>query len=116
MLEPPSVVAPRPGGRGALWETCEIGWWRGYVKAEFYALAVHPVLGEYEVARSRSFWSRRSEPPSTKKGGAAKAHDALVARLLDEGWKSGKSGGPWYARTFRRRVKGLLAFPPENPS
>jgi zinc ribbon protein len=115
-LESPGVIAPRPGGRGPVWETCEIGWWRGYVKAEFYALALHPELGEYEVARSRAFWSRRSAPPANKKGGAAKAHDALVARLLAEGWENVNSGGPWYERTFRRRAKVLLAFPPESAS
>ncbi|HYY33536.1 MAG TPA: zinc ribbon domain-containing protein [Gaiellaceae bacterium] len=115
-LDPPRVIVPGSRAGGPVWEDCEIGWWRGYIKAEFYALALHPVFGEYEVGRSRSFWWRRSEPPPTKKGAAAKAHDALVSRLLAEGWETVDFGGPWYARAFRRRTKALVALPPEDLS
>jgi hypothetical protein len=32
---------PFPGSRAdERWDVCEIGWWRGYLKSEFYAIAV----------------------------------------------------------------------------
>ena len=85
---------------------CEIGWWRGYVKSEFYAAKTvegDDDVGE-DVARSPAFrWRRNDDPPLTDD--IVAAHDTLVAKLLAAGWMEFEIGDAWYRRRFRRRVE-----------
>lgn len=77
-------------------ETCEIVFWRGYVKCAFYA-----VTTDGEPVGSPSFRSR--EPSPVRSGAVLEAHRALVERLQDEGWEPAARGRAWYALTFNRR-------------
>ncbi|MGH3005724.1 MAG: hypothetical protein ACRDOS_07475 [Gaiellaceae bacterium] len=100
---PLRVAAPAAGG----WEECEIDWWRGYVKSDFYALAARPGGERYVAARSPSFRSWRSEPP-LEEGAGAEAHARLVARLVADGWEPVGSGLAWYKTRLRRRRRPTL--------
>jgi hypothetical protein len=83
------------------WDTCEIVWWRGYWKSDFYAQAVAPDGFAYDVARSRPFsWRSDEEPPRT--GAIASAYSLLVEKLVADGWEEIGNGGSWYARRYRR--------------
>jgi len=77
-------------------ETCEIVFWRGYVRCAFYA-----VPNGAEPIASPFFRSRERSPGQS--GPALEAHRALVERLEDEGWEPVARGRAWYALTFRRR-------------
>ncbi len=84
-----------------VWETCEIKWWQGYLKSEFFAVGVRPGAEAYEAHRSPMFrWWHRSSPP--QKGRIAAAHQVLVDKLVADGWEPVGRGGPWYAQRFRR--------------
>ena len=104
---PPSPVpAEVDGGEtsNGRWKTCEIVWWRGYWKSNFYAQAVTPEGFAYDVARSRPFsWRGSEEPP--KIGEIASAHSVLVEKLLANGWEETGNGTSWYARRYRRPLE-----------
>lgn len=100
----PRFVFPAEG-----WELCEIAWWRGYLKSEFYAVA-----DGRELARSRSFRWRRERPPGSDHEAARSAHEALVARLEEAGWEPLGQAVPWYAQRFRRQAAGLRLLAPES--
>ena len=83
-------------------DICRIGWWRGYVKSDFYAEAVGPNHHRSVVARSRMFrWRSAEEPPAS--GEALDAHNELVDRLVAAGWTPEGRGGAWYEYAFLRR-------------
>jgi hypothetical protein len=93
---PPAAGAPER------WEVCEIVWWRGYLKSEFFAVA-----GDRELARSPGFRWRRGEPPPQDDSRAREAHDKLVQRLTALGWEPLGQAIPWYAQRFFRHATGL---------
>ena len=110
-----AAPAHLPGTRSREpWDVCEIGWWRGYVKSDFYAHAVGAERGEYEAARSRQFWWRKNDPPPAEHNGARAAHDALVERLQAAGWEPLGKASPWYAQRFRRHAAGLRVLTAET--
>ena len=84
-----------------LTDLCQIGWWRGYVKSEFYAEAVRPEGDRYEAGTSPRFRWWRSDPPEQTKSIVA-AHEALVQKLLRAGWEPDGQGFEWYELRFRR--------------
>jgi hypothetical protein len=86
---------------------CEIGWWHGYVKADFFALALGADQHEFEAARSPQFWWYRSDPPGSDHEGARSAHEALVHKLIDNGWEPMGRGAVWYSQRFRRTAGSL---------
>jgi hypothetical protein len=104
--EPPRAEPPR-----AL-ETCEIAFWRGYAKGQFYAAGVAPgVKRAYAVAVSPSFRVRRGEGvPETQT--AVAALDTLIKTLLEAGWTPQGRGDKWYVRRFARRSSGRRAAAP----
>ncbi len=79
-------------------EACEIVWWRGYVKSQFYVQSDSPLD---EVLMSRLFRFRGSEEPEPE-GAAADAHRALVEELRAAGWVPDGRGEQWYSERFRR--------------
>jgi zinc-ribbon domain len=93
---------PRTGQAPERWELCEIVWWRGYLKSEFFAAAEGR-----ELARSPGFRWRRADPPPPDDVGARKAHDELVRRLTALGWEPLGQAIPWYAQRFCRSTSGL---------
>jgi hypothetical protein len=100
---PRRVAVPAAGG----WEECEIDWWRGYVKSDFYALAVRPGGERYVAARSSTFHWWRTEPPLEESPGS-EAHARLVARLVADGWEPVGRGLAWYKTRLRRRRRPTL--------
>lgn len=102
----PQLPFAQPRARES-WDVCEIGWWRGYVKSEFYAAALTVDGSEYEVGRSPQFRWRRTEAPPSDHERARAAHAALVDRLAATGWEPVGGGVPWFAQRFRRRATGL---------
>jgi hypothetical protein len=103
----PATTQVAPAQASDRWELCEIDWWRGYMKSEFWANGVGADGAQYEVARSRAFRWRRAEPPPIDHEGARAAHEALVERLADAGWEPIGEGLTWYAWRFRRHAAGL---------
>jgi hypothetical protein len=95
-----------------LQEVCEIRWWRGYIKGEFYALGVGEDGQESEIARSPQFFWRGSDPPPGDHEKATAAHEQLVAQLTAAGWKRLGKAAPWYAQRFRRHATGLRVLAP----
>lgn len=79
-------------------EACEIAWWRGYVKSQFYVQANSPLD---EVLESRLFRFRGGEEPE-QAGAAADAHRALVEDLAAAGWVPDGRGEHWFSERFRR--------------
>jgi hypothetical protein len=94
------------------WEICEIECWHGYVRCDFYARGLMPA-GDEEVGRSPLFWWRHRDPPP-QEGSALIAHQALVDRLLADGWEPIGARRPWYAQRFRRSLDGSGAPVPED--
>jgi hypothetical protein len=91
--------------KDAAFETCQIVFWRGYVKCAFYA-----VPEGAEPVGSPFFRSREGSP--VESGGVLEAHRALVDRLKEEGWEPLARGRAWYALTFRRRGWSPIDEPP----
>jgi hypothetical protein len=89
-------------------------WCRGYVKSDFYVHAVGAEHGEFEEARSRQFWWRKSEPPPPEHKDARAAHEALVEKLRSAGWQPLGKASPWYAQRFRRHAAGLRILSDEQ--
>jgi hypothetical protein len=85
------------------WERCEIEWWRGYVKSDFYAVAFRPTGEWYVAGRSPSFRWRHNEPPPQEASGQEE-HAELVGRLVADGWEPVGNGPVWYQTRFRRPV------------
>lgn len=79
-------------------EVCEIVWWRGYVKSQFYVESDSPLD---EVLVSRLFRFRGREEPE-QVGAAADAHRALVEDLRAAGWVPDGRGERWFSERFRR--------------
>jgi hypothetical protein len=89
------------------WERCEIEWWRGYVKSDFYAVAFRPTGEWYVAERSPSFRWRQSEPPQEGEAGREE-HAHLAGRLVADGWEPVGNGPVWYQKRFRRLVPPSL--------
>jgi hypothetical protein len=100
----PASGAAEPGAR---FETCVIEQWRGYVKSDFFAIAISPRGSNYVVGRSPMFhWRGDKIEPET--GRAAEVHADLVERLVEEGWEPYGESVPWYRMSFRRRLRPML--------
>lgn len=112
--------SPPPARRGRTAETvelCAIEWWRGYVRSDFCAIVIDTDGRQREIARSPRFSWWRSNPPPAHHAEARAAHDALVAELVERGWKStGSDSHPWYAFRFRRptALRALTDSPPPS--
>jgi hypothetical protein len=108
-LQPGEFAHVRPA-EPAGYEVCEIDYWRGYLKCDFFARSV-ATDGVTEVARSPLFrWFRNTPPP--RDGKALAAHTVLVQRLIDAGWEPAGASGTWYAQRFRRAIFGDPAGAP----
>lgn len=66
-------------------ETCEIVWWRGYVKGRFLALT-RTAEGERLIGESPALPWRSATPPGPTEAAVA-ALDALTAQLVAAGWE-----------------------------
>jgi len=83
--------------------TCEVDWWRGYVKSHFYARLGAGGDRESILLTSPSFrWSKAEPPPPTLRH-VADAHAALIAQLKADGWVPTRRGTHWYALQLQRR-------------
>jgi len=84
-------------------EFCQVGIWRGYAKARFYASLDLGGPDQLAVAESRPFRFRGNGVPERTKAVDA-AYQALVAELVADGWEPVGDLGPWYAGRFRREL------------
>jgi len=109
---PPRSLVVIPTTETSGWELCEIDCWHGYVKCDFYARGLMPA-GDAEVGRSLPFWWWHRDPPP-QEGRALAAHQALVERLLADGWVPTGARRPWYAQRFRRSLDDSHAPAPED--
>ncbi len=73
---------------------CEILWWRGYRKSQFYAEVAPPL-------ESPTFRARGSEVPGPSDAAEA-AHRALVDELQADGWEADGHGEHWFSDRFRK--------------
>jgi hypothetical protein len=83
-------------------EECEIEWFRGYVKSQFYAVT-RLSNGRSSVVESSWFSWRQVSPPPHEPSIAA-AHDELLQALRREGWELCGHGDEWYRDRFKRTV------------
>ena len=90
-------------------ELCVIGWSRGYVKSQFYALARSKGGRRYVVAVSPMFWWRGADPPPPNEGPLG-AHTSLLEELRRQGWEpAGEwTAAAWYETILRRRAPASL--------
>ena len=90
--EPAEERSAEPAASGL--QLCEIRWWRGYLKSQFYVEADPPL-------ESRAFRARGSDghQPSDE---AVAAHAAFVEELVAAGWEPHGSGVHWYSDRFRK--------------
>jgi hypothetical protein len=102
---PVSVAAPA-SLRPFRANRCRIGWWRGYVKSEFYAHLPSPDGRFAVVARSPAFRWSKAEPPPADAAGAVQAHAVLREELEAAGWIAARQGKDWYAVEFERPPVG----------
>ncbi|MGE5689389.1 MAG: hypothetical protein ACM33B_02415 [Pseudomonadota bacterium] len=76
--------------------TCEIRWWRGYVKSRFCAVSTGADGAEAAIAESPLFaWRQETPPPQT--AAAQEALETLVAELDRDGWTVVGRGDAWFA-------------------
>jgi hypothetical protein len=97
----PQCGAPQRGAAIPSWSFCEIAWWRGFVRSEFYVRSLDG--SEAPPWRSHGFrWRRQERPPETEETLAAR--DEVIAKLVADGWEPIGAGNAWYAHRFRRRL------------
>jgi len=96
-LEPPPVAAPPANG------SCRIGWWRGYLRSNFYAYEQNGNGEMTLVAESPPFSWHSSEPP-TESPAALAAYATLVEKLERLGWEPDGAGENWFSGRFQRTI------------
>jgi hypothetical protein len=93
-------------------ETCEIAWWRGYVKGRFQAYATSTDGLSHLIAESPPIPWRSSAPPGPTNA-AVDALGVLTELLSAEGWTvSDASGEPWFRLVLAR--EGELRPSPDD--
>ncbi len=80
--------------------TCEIAYWRGYVRSKFYARLVAGDDGA--IATSPLMRSHSPVPEQTEE--CLEAYNVLVNGLLEDGWVPSGQGADWFSARFARRV------------
>jgi len=81
-------------------QVCEILWWSGYLKGQFYVLTDRPLVTGQPL-ESPMFRARGSDGPE-RTDAAVAAHESLVAALAAGGWERDGRGLHWYSDRFRR--------------
>jgi hypothetical protein len=82
--------------------TCEIEWFRGYVKSQFYVLLDSPWEGSPRRIESPWFAWRQADPPPPLPEIVA-ARDRLLAKLEGDGWTAHGRGRAWYSQRLTPR-------------
>jgi len=99
---PPSPVE-REAPAAAAARTCELRWWRGYVKSRFYAVAIEADGSRATIAQSPDFSWRHGSPP-TEIPEAVAALEAVVEAVRRAGWTAAGRGDAWYELRFEARA------------
>lgn len=86
-------------------ELCEIGFWRGYLRSEFFAFAVGEPSDE-PLPRSEPFRWREEDPPP-RLDPYLEVYQALVEKLTDAGWTRAGEGAEWFSARFTRARRDL---------
>ena len=83
-------------------ETCEIAWWKGYVKGRFEARIRSASGSPLLVAESAPVRCRGDGPPEATEA-AVRALNALTERLVEGGWTAAESPPEeWFQLVFTR--------------
>ena len=99
--EPPS---PAVDGDGEIaWETCEIVWWHGVRKGGFEARPDGTRRAAAVLRSPMVAWTGEGTP--SPEGATATAHEALITKLVEDGWERAEPGDTWYGDRFRRRLR-----------
>ncbi len=95
---PIQTLSPQVAVDEQVEQVCEILWWRGYIKSQFYVEADPPLSREIT---SRAFRARGSDAPEQDTAAVA-AYEALVEALASAGWAREGRGAHWFSDRFRR--------------
>lgn len=106
LAEPP---ASRPRVR------CRVALWRGYVKAQFYAIEQSAARPRRVVALSPPFWMRGGGP-LPQRGAPAGAHATLIENLEQDGWcvVARGAGARWFDVELERAAEPPWGDPTER--
>ena len=97
-------------------DSCQIIWWRGYLRSRFVAEAWDETDGIWTlIAESTSFSWRSGEPPP-KSPSARAAYSELVQLLDDRGWEPDGSGDAWFEMRFRHAADSTSHAALNDPS
>jgi hypothetical protein len=80
--------------------SCEIEWWRGWVRSQFVACSSNGSGEKSMIAESPSFSWRGSEPPPETPAAVA-AYLELAQKLDSLGWEPDGRGDAWFDARFR---------------
>ena len=95
-------------------EECEIEWFRGYVKSQFYAVT-HDGDGLPRVLESPWFrWHQVSSPPPQQLISAA--HHELLDALAQDGWQPCGHGDEWWNDRLTRTAYSSPGAASTSPS
>jgi hypothetical protein len=83
----------------AVYEECEIEWFRGYVKSQFLAVADGRSVA---LVRESPWFAWRGTTPPPREERIAAARDALLQALLHDGWEPSGVGEQWYSDRLQR--------------
>lgn len=90
-------------------ETCQIVWWKGYVKGRFVALVEADALPAEVVGESPPVRWRGSGPPEPTEA-AVQALEALTEQLVASGWTPHEpSADAWFGLVLSRSATDLAA-------
>jgi hypothetical protein len=92
------------------WQSCRVRLWKGYVKKQFYA---ETASGEW-VGKSPYFRLEQGEEIEDSHNAAA-AFDALVERLLEDGWEiTGRPVEGSFDLSLKRRTDAAERTPGQS--
>ena len=103
----PDLVEPR---KSQTQVRCRVVLWRGYVKAQFYAVEQFPTPARV-LALSPLFWNRGGDRLPPKAGAAGGAHATLIEYLERDGWRVVARGFRWFDVELERADEP----PPRTP-
>jgi hypothetical protein len=90
-----------PSEVGLLPDSCQITWWRGYVRSQFVARTWNASTGDWTMIAESPYFSWRSREPPPESPAAVAAYLELAQALDGLGWEPDCSGDTWFDTCFR---------------
>ena len=95
--QPPAM----PSEVGSLPDSCQITWWRGYVKSQFVARTWNASTDDWTPIAESPYFSWRSREPPPESPAAVAAYLELTKTLDRLGWEPDGHGDTWFDTPFR---------------